>query len=322
MSRGFFRRTITSIITICVTIVITLAITGAAGYLVMRHIIAGNDPVQVPSVLNKDMADAFEELEKAGLDPVRESSKYHDHVAKGLVISQNPPSRSTVKKGRDVKLVISLGSRRLKVPNLVRTHIKTVNNVLVDAKLSKGHLSYMHHDSVPRNLVIGQDPHAGSIVTIDRSVDFLVSLGPESLSFVMPKFVGLDLAVVQSMLGEMGIHDYHIQNHPDSERQVNLIIGQKPEANEIISQDGKVVVTRISTPVIEEFRHSIVMYTLPPGILSKRISIDWVDKSGEWRTAFDKMVRPGEQIHAIIKHRGKLRVEIYVNDLLVPEMSR
>src|SRR5579863_5669876 len=74
----------------------------------------------VPSLVGMARAEAVRTLLDQGLQPRRETAptRYDDKVPAGHVVRQNPDGHTLVKLGSGVQIVLSLGPRRVEVPNL------------------------------------------------------------------------------------------------------------------------------------------------------------------------------------------------------------
>ncbi|MHC4687787.1 MAG: PASTA domain-containing protein, partial [Planctomycetota bacterium] len=109
---------------------------------------------------------------------------YNDTVAYGLVISQNPTADTQVPIGSSVDLVVSLGQPT--VPDVVgmtepnaTTEITSVDNLTV------GNVTYEYNDVIAADIVLSQNPSAGTAVPIGSTVDLVVSLGQPTVPYVV-----------------------------------------------------------------------------------------------------------------------------------------
>ena len=75
--------------------------------------------VRVPDVSNKTTSDAAVLLKESGLKAEIDFESHHMEIPMGLVIDQNPSGGSIVKKNRTVKLNVSLGPEKNKIPDLL-----------------------------------------------------------------------------------------------------------------------------------------------------------------------------------------------------------
>lgn len=90
----------------------------AKGSVVSYVVSRGTELVQVPDVTGKSQSSATSTLQKAGFKvSVKESTS--DKVAKGDVMSQNPPSGVSVAKGSTVSITVASGPATAKVPAVV-----------------------------------------------------------------------------------------------------------------------------------------------------------------------------------------------------------
>lgn len=77
---------------------------------------AGRRPIPVPALVGRTFADAKAQLEASGL-AVKTAEQHSDRVAKGTVISHNPPD-GTVYRGDPITLVVSKGPVMVTVPTI------------------------------------------------------------------------------------------------------------------------------------------------------------------------------------------------------------
>lgn len=74
----------------------------------------------VPDVLGLSRVEAANLLADQGLAvrPAGNAGRYDDKIPVGHVMRQNPDARTLVKRGSGVEMVLSLGPRRVEVPDL------------------------------------------------------------------------------------------------------------------------------------------------------------------------------------------------------------
>lgn len=78
----------------------------------------GREPLDVPDLEGSSLADAQRAIEDSGLI-IAVTEEYSDDVAEGVVISQDPASATTLYRGDEVRVVVSLGPELVAVPNVV-----------------------------------------------------------------------------------------------------------------------------------------------------------------------------------------------------------
>ena len=149
----------------------------------------GKEDVEVPDVKGYSDDQATTLLTEAGF-VVTHGYEYDDTVEKNKVISQSPEGKTMQKSGSTVKIIISNGKEveEVEVPNLVGKSESKAANLLENAGLS-GKVSHANSDEVKKGQVISQDVSAGSSVEKGSTVGYVISDGPEKVTYSV-KFTG------------------------------------------------------------------------------------------------------------------------------------
>ena len=149
----------------------------------------GKEDVEVPDVRGYSDDQATTLLTEAGF-VVTHGYEYDDTVEKNKVISQSPEGKTMQKSGSTVKIIISNGKEveEVEVPNLLGKSESKAANLLENAGLS-GKVSHANSDEVKKGQVISQDVSAGSSVEKGSTVGYVISDGPEKVTYSV-KFTG------------------------------------------------------------------------------------------------------------------------------------
>lgn len=149
----------------------------------------GKEDVEVPDVRGYSDDQATTLLTEAGF-VVTHGYEYDDTVEKNKVISQSPEGKTMQKSGSTVKIIISNGKEveEVEVPNLVGKSESKAADLLEKAGLS-GKVSHANSDEVKKGQVISQDVLAGSSVEKGSTVGYVISDGPEKVTYSV-KFTG------------------------------------------------------------------------------------------------------------------------------------
>ena len=181
----------------------------AAGTTVILQVGSGQssaDEKEVPNVTGSTKAEAKVKLDNAGF-VMQATEQASSSVPKGKVISQNPEGGSTLASGGTVEIVVSTGSDgtapddeedkkdeekeeekeqeevKRTVPNIVGMTETAAKTALTASGLSFESVTEQHSDTVTQGLVISQSPTAGASVADGSAVSFVISLGPEKLTY-------------------------------------------------------------------------------------------------------------------------------------------
>lgn len=196
-----------------------------SGYITMQ-LAREKGKVEVPDLRGRDSVVAFGLLRKLGFQPRIVRQEYSETVPKGAVVLQRPAPGSFIHKGSEVWLIVSRGSDLAIVPDLAMVDVASAQKVLSEAGLVLGRVAKVHSDDYPKDRVIAQDPPGGSPSRLGRSVDLLISLGPEEVSYIMPDLVGRAEADVLRQLWALSLE---VQVSYETHRgQEGLVLHQDP----------------------------------------------------------------------------------------------
>ena len=144
---------------------------------------SGKEMTSVPNVVNYEDSQATTLLEEAGLK-VTHGYAYDDNVEKDHVISSDPVAGTEVEEGSTVKIIVSNGKEQksVVVPNL-----EGMSETDAAAKLTELNLvgapTYEYSDTVKEGQVISQDPAVNTAVDEQSTVSYVVSKGPEKVTY-------------------------------------------------------------------------------------------------------------------------------------------
>ena len=153
---------------------------GATGaFLVFQNMFDVSDTV-VPLVIGDELNVAQEKLYGAGLKIYVSGEEFDERISRNEIITQNPASGAKVKMNREVYVVVSKGSKvmALNIPDLKNKELKEATVIIEEYGLILGRITYTNHFTVPKDVVITQNPEPGNINLNSKNVNLLVSKGP------------------------------------------------------------------------------------------------------------------------------------------------
>jgi serine/threonine-protein kinase len=198
-------------------------------YLAMRVEMRSTE-VQVPDLSGLDLDAAHRQV--ASLDLVLQvNDQRHDPaVPSGQVLQQMPPSGASVRRGRKIKLILSLGGKVLEVPDLIGQAARAVEIELRREGFMPGDEAKVHQRGAPSGLVIAQVPPARTPAVPNTRVHRLVSDGPPPATWVMPDLTGLPRAEAERWLATAGFRRGAVRRVRTSGRRAGTVVGQLPLA--------------------------------------------------------------------------------------------
>jgi hypothetical protein len=168
------------------TTLLTLAVIGvavAAGVLWFLDQLPGELPV--PNVVGMERDEARVRLEREGLAVGRVRSVYREEVESGHVAETVPPPGMTVREGREVTLVVSMGAARVRVPRVVGLRLDEAQRVLEKQglELVDGGKT---RSNMPEGEIVRQDPPSGRMIAQGQRIVVYTSGGPRFAMIEMP----------------------------------------------------------------------------------------------------------------------------------------
>ncbi len=296
---------------------------GVSAYLTLTLIIKSEDTVIVPDLIGKDVVYALEFLTDLELNTKVKGSEYNEDIPKNHVTFQEPAAGAEIKKGRDVRIIISKGPKQITMPNLMTLSVHQGRLILEENGVCQGEISRTYSNSLEKDYIIAQVPSAGSMITRGTCVNLLISLGSRPKAYKMPNLQGLSLdeamlSIERANLTVGEIKSSHIKNKPR-----NIIVNQEPlPGYRVIG--GSIVHLTINrkTPkkghpeIYSQKSGSLFSYRLKYGFLRRRIRVK-LNSAGFTSDLFDEFVKPGEEIWLLIPGDADATVFLYEDDRLV-----
>jgi beta-lactam-binding protein with PASTA domain len=298
-------------------------VAGISAYLSLTLIIKSEDTVIVPNLEGKDVVYALELLTELELNTKVRGSEYTNDVPKNYVIFQEPQPGAEIKKGRDVKIILSKGPKTLFMPNLLALSIQQADILLEENGLCQGELSRTYHSRVEKDHVIAQVPAQGAMISRGECVDVLVSMGARPKAFKMPDLIGLTLEDALQSIEKVELVIGEIKSAFQKNKPRNSIVKQSP-----IPGDRVIALSPVSLLINREPQKqrpgqlhgqatgSLFSYRLDSGFLKRRIRVS-LNSAGFTNDLFDDFVKAGEEIWLLIPRDQEATVFLYENDRLI-----
>jgi eukaryotic-like serine/threonine-protein kinase len=169
----------------------------------MRFAVQGRE-VAMPNVVGIHAAQAQQILAQRGIG-IRVEDRLYSSLPVDAVVRQSPQANMEVKVGQNAHVVLSLGPQKVTIPGLENISVRAAQIEMLREGLQLGEVSSAHLPGYPEDVVIEQDPAAGTTHVTSPHVNLLVSLGPPPPSYVMPALIGLPAAEAESKLNLAGL---------------------------------------------------------------------------------------------------------------------
>ncbi len=216
-----------------------LLLLAAADLWLLPWLVHQQGEVLVPELVGRPQEEARKTLEDLGLQWVVGEEVAHDEAPPGTVVEQDPPPLRAVRRGRPVRVVLSRGEARVEVPDLVGLSLRQSELALSAVGLRVGHLA-RSFDPAGALGVVGQRPHARTLVSKGDRVDLLVREGHDRVWHRMPDLVGASLVRVREQLARARFDIRRVTYRDDGRAAPGTILDQWPPAGSRIPSGGSI----------------------------------------------------------------------------------
>ena len=200
------------------------------------------EEVRVPDLAGQDLVNVIETVARQGLQLKVDRREPHPTLPRDIVVSQSPAPGSGIKKGRLVHVVLSQGPSDTQAVKLVGENFRKADIMIRQTGFSPGTVSRVSSDSVERDIVIAQDPEAGSPLQKGGSISMLISTGRKLQQYVMPKLTGKKAEEALRIMDRMGLQ-YRIVTRTAGDQSSGagrIVVSQKPGAGFPVTADATV----------------------------------------------------------------------------------
>lgn len=218
---------------------LTLAFAGFMGWTIYRSFFRIPDEISVPNIEGKDLTEANVILKKLHLGLKVEEEQYKDKIPRDQVIKQVPPPGRSVRKGREIKAIISLGPELINVPDLTGMSLRQCNMQLTNERLLLGRVKTSKDKKDEPEQVLDQNPKPGERVKKGSLVNITINKGVAA-RVSTPRWEGKQLDEIRKSVEENEMvvgrvrwvyHDYI----PKGE-----IIRQSPQPGQLVNKETQI----------------------------------------------------------------------------------
>jgi serine/threonine-protein kinase len=292
-------------------------------YLTSTWIIQSEEEVVVPNLEGQDTVYALDLLTSLGLNIKVGGFTWSETVPKNCIAFQDPPPGTRCKRDRDVRVVLSRGSRSVRVPKLTGICLREAELVLSQNGLQLGGVCRSYSSEHPQHQVIAQCPGALQNVQRGQEVDLLVSSGSRAAAVAMPELRHRHLRQALEVLDGLGltvatVQDRHLQHEP-----LQTVVGQRPLAGYRVDPESPVVLVVNRPPDFAASQAKLwwVSYLVPEGFFKKEIGLcQRVDDQEV--PLYRKIHSPGERMEWLVWAESLDEIHVLVDGHRQPVESR
>ena len=228
-------------IAVGVALVLLLLVLGVGAYKLTSSMTASNKEVQVPNIVGKSVEDGKKQLESLNLVLVEGGTESSDEP-KGTITKINPEAGSTVKEKSSIRVIVSEGKSKNKMPDVVDYNIDDATPILksLGLEINSSGTTYEYSDDVPKGQIISQSPKKDTEISSGDKVTVVVSKGPEVKYTTVPNVRGLSSDKAKTTLTNAGLE---VNENPPQETQ------NQSDDGKVLDQSGDDGKVKVGTPI-------------------------------------------------------------------------
>lgn len=198
--------------------------------------------VEMPNIVGLTKDEAQQKVESAKLKFVVSSEEYNTDVEENYIISQEPTyveGYNRVKEGSEVKVVVSKGTEKTKVPKVVGMSKDDAIEAIENAKL-KAEIVEESSKKIQEGYVISQETDANTEVNAGETVKIHVSTGTEKAT--VPGVVGKSQDEAKKMLQDLGFV-VTVTTSEDNSKDNGVVLKQSLDEGKSVDKGSAITIT-------------------------------------------------------------------------------
>ena len=198
--------------------------------------------VEMPNIVGLSKEEAQQRIEGAKLKFEVSSEEYNTDVEENHIISQDPTyveGYNKVKEGSTVKVVVSKGTEKTKVPKVAGMSKDDAISAIENAKL-KAEIVEETSKKVQEGYVISQETEANTEVNAGETVKIHVSTGTEKAT--VPGVVGKSQDEAKKALQDLGFV-VTVTNAEDSSKENGTVLKQSLDEGKTVEKGSAITIT-------------------------------------------------------------------------------
>lgn len=281
--------------------------------------VGGN--VTVPQVVNKSMVEAKAVLAQSGLVPVEENPQFSKEVPSGFILKQEPPAGSSVKSGREIKLIPSAGEKMIPVPKFIGLTLEDAKVLLEQAGFQLGEAREVFDERVGMGYVVEQSPEEGREAMSGQRIILTTSKGHAPRLINMPRVVDLSAFDAKSILAMNDIENVNVVKLVCGGVS-GFVIAQSVLEGVRITPDQTVTLYVVEPPPSTVFHEikGVVNLKISTENLTQEVVVMTFDQDGS-REVYRRTHSNGDDVKVTVSGYGKTHVKVYLDGVVAKEQS-
>ena len=199
--------------------------------------------VEIPNLVGKTADEAKQILKENKINYVEDEPQYSTEYEAGQIISQNPPfvEGRKIKQNTDMKVVLSLGTEKAKVPVLKGLSKEEAEDAAKTAKIKLEIIEEISK-TVEAGIIIKQEVDPDTEVNAGDTVKVYLSIGTGIKQVVVTSVLYKDEATAKQTLEGIGL-TVNVEYGEDKTRGNGVVLKQSIASGETVDEGTEITIT-------------------------------------------------------------------------------
>ena len=209
-------------------------------WVIMPVYIRKEKTVRLIDIKNKKLDRAILELDSEGFKGMVFDTVYTSEIEPQTIIDQYPEPAKKIKKGRTVRIKISLPQKMIFVPNLVGQSKRSSEIALGQIGLEIDTIYNEFNPDYPKGTVAWQFPKAGDYINKGLGIQLTVSQGLPPDFFQVPQLFGLSLNKAKEELARSRLKVGKISYQQNEDLVPYTVLDQSISPGTVLDQSSQI----------------------------------------------------------------------------------
>ena len=199
--------------------------------IIMPLFLKSGSEISAPNLIGLTIDDARNFLKRVNFELIKDSAEFNMDFPENTITFQYPVPGTKIKPGRRIRVIVSLGTRPISMPDVVGKSRRDAGYVMKALGLNLVRYEWVHSNEYVRGIVAGQYPAESQEIPENTEVILYVSDGLPETKFIMPNLIELSYtAAMDSLITyDFDISKVNIQREEAPELLPETIIDQHPD---------------------------------------------------------------------------------------------
>lgn len=301
----------------------TLSFSCLFGVIIYETFFKIPEEITVPNITGKKLQSSLSFIKNLKLS-AKVKKQYNDKIPPGQIISQSPKAGETVRSGREISIISSIGPEMTAVPDIETLTQRDGELMLRERQLVVGKITYVEN-SEEMESIISQSPKAGERVKKGSPVSFTVNVG-KIVKYEVPIFENKSLDYTYSVLRDSPFKLGRVRWIYHDYIQKGQVIRQNPIPGTFANKNYPINLDVSAGKMYGDLiiSQETIRFTVPSDLSSdsthKNIKIALRDQRG-FNYIYDADHSSGDRIELMVTANGGAEAYIYMDGTIKQKIT-